>query len=82
VRLIEDGNLSLVVRTMLIVVGGIIGAVSFIWIRSITLMSIGLSIAAIGGYASKAHQLGIKPFDDSYKKARDSYESDRQKGAE
>jgi hypothetical protein len=67
---------------MLIVVGGIIGAVSFIWIRSITLMSIGLSIAAIGGYASKAHQLGIKPFDDSYKKARDSYESDRQKGAE
>jgi hypothetical protein len=45
-------------------------------------MSIGLSIAAIGGYASKAHQLGIKPFDDSYKKARDSYESDRQKGAE
>lgn len=81
-RLIEDGNLSLVVRTMLIVVGGIIGAVSFIWIRSITLMSIGLSIAAIGGYASKAHQLGIKPFDDSYKKARDSYESDRQKGAE
>ncbi|MGN6805973.1 MAG: hypothetical protein ACTHJZ_08520 [Trinickia sp.] len=81
-RLIEDGNLSLLVRTMLILVGGVVGAVSFIWIKSITLMSIGLSIAAIGGYASKAHQLGIKPFDDNYKKARRSYEPDSQKGAE
>jgi hypothetical protein len=45
-------------------------------------MSIGLGVAAIGGYASKAHQLGIKPFDNSYEKARKSYEvaGDKQDG--
>lgn len=73
-KLIEDGNLSLPIRTLLIIIGAGIGAVSFVWFRSILLMSFGLGIAAVGGYASKAHQLGIKPFDNSYKKARKSYE--------
>ncbi|QCP50844.1 hypothetical protein FAZ95_17810 [Trinickia violacea] len=72
-KLVEDGNLSLPVRTIFVVLGISIGAVSFIWVRSILLMSIGLAIAAIGGDASKAHQLSIKPFDNSYKKARESY---------
>jgi hypothetical protein len=33
----------------------------------------GLAIAAVGGFASRAAMLKIKPFDNSYKKARDSY---------
>ena len=36
----------------------------------------GLGVAAVGGYASRAHMLHIKPFDNSYKKARKSYEKD------
>jgi hypothetical protein len=38
------------------------------------LMSLGLLLVAIGGYASRAHTLKIKPFDNSYQKARRSYE--------
>lgn len=72
-RLMENGNLSSHVRALLIVVGIGIGVVSFIWCRSIILMSVGLGVAAIGGYASKAHQLNIKPFDNSYERARESY---------
>jgi hypothetical protein len=34
---------------------------------------VGLTLAGVGGYASQAHALRIKPFDNSYKKARDSY---------
>ncbi|NIF70536.1 hypothetical protein F3J16_10115 [Burkholderia sp. Ap-962] len=63
----------------MIVVGVGIGAIGFLWYRSILLMSVGLGIAAVGGYASKAHQLGIKPFDNSYEKARESY---RKRGGE
>jgi hypothetical protein len=39
------------------------------------LLLIGFVIAAVGGYASRAHLLKIKPFDNSYKKARDSYKA-------
>ena len=35
---------------------------------------LGLPVAAIGGYASRAKALGLKPFDNSYKKARESYQ--------
>jgi len=39
---------------------------------------LGIVVAALGGYASQAHMLKIKPFDNSYKKARESYESDKE----
>ncbi len=38
------------------------------------LLLIGLGIAAVGGFTSRAALLKIKPFDNSYKKARKSYE--------
>ncbi|AXF22754.1 hypothetical protein CUJ89_19790 [Burkholderia pyrrocinia] len=39
------------------------------------LLLFGFGVVAVGGYASRAHMLKIKPFDNSYKKARQSYES-------
>ncbi|MEK6313021.1 MAG: hypothetical protein V4807_01220 [Burkholderia gladioli] len=33
----------------------------------------GFGIALVGGFASRAAMLKIKPFDNRYKKARDSY---------
>jgi hypothetical protein len=33
----------------------------------------GLSIGTVGAYAEKANTLGLKPFDNSYKKAKASY---------
>ncbi len=37
------------------------------------LLLFGFGVVAVGGYASRAHMLKIKPFDNSCKKARDSY---------
>jgi hypothetical protein len=42
---------------------------------AILLVVIGLPVSAIGGYAARAKALGLKPFDNSYKKARDSYKT-------
>ena len=33
----------------------------------------GFALAAVGGYASQAHMLKIKPFDNAYKKAKEGY---------
>lgn len=39
-------------------------------------MSLGLIFTALGGYSSRAHTIGLKPFDNAYKKAKDSYKED------
>ncbi|VVD79903.1 hypothetical protein PAN31108_01052 [Pandoraea anhela] len=39
------------------------------------LLLLGFGVAALGGLASNAHMLGIKPFDNEYKKARKTYTS-------
>jgi len=36
---------------------------------------VGMVIGAVGAYAEKANALKIKPFDNSYKKARESYKN-------
>lgn len=69
---IKDGNFAPWLRLTFLVIGICIGIVSFT-IRSFLLMSVGLGIAALGGYASRAATLKIKPFDSSYKKAKASY---------
>ncbi|MEX3967099.1 hypothetical protein AB4Y45_02135 [Paraburkholderia sp. EG287A] len=78
IRFIEDGNLSSWLRLLLILLG--IGfaatAIEFdlpiVWARMLLL--IGFAIALVGGMTSRAKFLHIKPFDNSYKKARKSYE--------
>jgi hypothetical protein len=44
-------------------------------------LPMGLGIAAIGGFASRAAMLRIKPFDNRYQKARKSYEVEDDKQA-
>lgn len=40
---------------------------------ALAMIVLALPIAGIGGYCGRAKALGSKPFDNSYKKARDSY---------
>jgi hypothetical protein len=76
-RIIEDGNLSFLARLILALVGIGLAAIAVFaglpvaWNRALLL--IGFGIALVGGMASRAKILHIKPFDNSYKKARDSY---------
>ncbi|NML98829.1 hypothetical protein HHL24_12840 [Paraburkholderia sp. RP-4-7] len=79
IRLIEDGNFSRWLRTAFFVVGALLIVLptkfmesSWLWFG---LLLCGLVLMALGSYASRAHTLGIKPFDNSYKKARKSYEA-------
>ncbi|GGD61365.1 hypothetical protein [Caballeronia grimmiae] len=78
IRFIEDGNFSRWVRTGLLVVGILVMYVAYKYIPPAPfggfVLLVGLGIAALGGYASRAHMLKIRPFDNSYKKARKSYE--------
>lgn len=34
---------------------------------------VGFALMALGGLSSNSHMLGIRPFDDSYRRARSSY---------
>jgi hypothetical protein len=78
VRFIQDGNLSSWLRLFLILtgIGLAAAAVEFdlpvIWAR--ILLLVGFAIALVGGMTSRAKLLHIKPFDNSYRKARKSYE--------
>jgi len=77
-KLIEDGNFVGWLRVLLffIGVGMIFGGLEFEvlprWAR-VFIFLLGFAVMAIGGLSSRAHMLKIKPFDNGYKKARDSY---------
>jgi hypothetical protein len=43
---------------------------------AIAMFILGLPVAAIGGYAGRAKALGLKPVDNSDKKARESYQTE------
>jgi hypothetical protein len=77
-RFIENGNFTGLARASLIVIGLLIMFAAYKFVPPAPfggfLLLIGFGIAAVGGYASRAHMLKIKPFDNSYKKARKSYE--------
>ena len=78
-KLIEDGNLKEWVRGMLVVagIGMVVGSAlnGLDAVISKSAFMLGIIVAAVGGYASQAHMLKIKPFDNSYKKARNSYKA-------
>jgi hypothetical protein len=77
VKFIEDGNLSSWLRLFLILLGIGLAAIAIefdlplVWARILLLA--GFAVALVGGVTSRAKLLHIKPFDNSYKKARDSY---------
>lgn len=73
-KFIRDGNFTPWVRGLLCVGGIVIGLLGLKYDRTLIVALVGLGIGAIGGYSSRAHMLGIKPFDNSYRKARKTYE--------
>jgi hypothetical protein len=77
-QIVEDGNFTRWARTSLLVIGLLIMVLSYKFVPPAPfggfLLLLGLGIAAVGGYASRAHLLHIKPFGNGYKKARKSYE--------
>ena len=83
IRFIDNGNLASWLRLTLIVIG--IGlafiALEFelpvLWARVFLL--VGFLSVLVGGMTSRAKLLNIKPFDNSYKKARESYKTEDDK---
>jgi hypothetical protein len=79
-KLIEDGNFSAWMRITLLLggIGSWVGGLALEglprWLRIVAFFG-GFAMMALGGFASRAHMLHIKPFDNSYKKARKSYEA-------
>ncbi len=79
-KLFEDGNFSGWLRIALYV-GGVALAAGGLALdelpRSIRgcAFLLGFAVMAVGGISSRAHMLKIKPFDNSYKKSRDSYKT-------
>ncbi|MGF6645032.1 hypothetical protein P3T24_003208 [Paraburkholderia sp. GAS33] len=79
VKFIDNGNLAAWLRLTLIVIGIGLAAVALgcelpvFWARAFLL--VGFFSVLVGGMTSRAKLLNIKPFDNSYKKARDSYKS-------
>lgn len=72
IEFIEDGNFTSWLRLLLIVVGITFAAIAvectlpILWARILLLSS--FAIALVGGMASRAKLLHIKPFEDNYKK--------------
>jgi hypothetical protein len=89
-RLLKDGNLTRPFRDALITSG-----LAMIWGSSVLISdihepalwacaSVGALAAGLGSVCHLASKAGIRPFDNSYKKARDSYKTkaDKQQGQE
>ena len=75
-RLIKNGNFSPWFRFVLALGGIFIMYVSYQFLTKFWMylgLVTGLIIGSIGAYAEKANTLKIKPFDNNYKKAKESY---------
>lgn len=77
---VRDGNLTGVAIALAVSVGIILMLASlyFLTNKNIRILgaSIGLALAAFGGYGARAKTIGLRPFDNSYMKAKDSYKED------
>jgi len=74
--LIRDGNLTGVGVTLALLVGllTMIGSLYFFNDQSLRILgaSLGLMLVSFGGYSARAKTLGLRPFDNTYKKVRGS----------
>jgi len=78
--LIKNGNFSPWLRVLLAIFGLFIMYLSYQFLAEIWMfigLTTGLVIGSIGAYAEKANALKLKPFDNSYKQARDSYHKEK-----
>ena len=84
IKFIENGGIAAWLRWALIIGGAIIVFLGISHFDSIIIMSIGLLMAAAGGYSSRAKMLGLKPFgESSWRKAKKTYGgNDSGKGGE
>lgn len=75
--IIKDGNLRFPWQVILAIFGIFFlmlpAYLNMSYAMKIFSISIGALFGGVGAYSAKAYILKIKPFDDSYKKARDSY---------
>jgi len=72
---IKEGHFTPLIRGIFTALGIAIGIFGLKYMDSLWVALLGLLLAAIGGYSSRAAMLKIKPFDNSYKRTRDSYKS-------
>lgn len=77
-RIIVDGNFSRPVSVAIVLIGV---AIMFGFLKygppsivSVLMVCFGFGLTIVGGMTGQARLLKIKPFDNSYKKARKSYE--------
>jgi hypothetical protein len=79
---IKDGNFKEWVRILFVIIGiffVVIGvSLKLSNFFGLLLFLIGIVVAAIGGYSAQAHMLKIKPFDNEYESAKETYKPDKQ----
>ncbi|BCQ29744.1 hypothetical protein NK8_79350 (plasmid) [Caballeronia sp. NK8] len=76
-RIISGGNFAPWFRIVLWATGIVIAAGSYFLLSGLAMFTgalVGMLVLATGTYAERANMLHLKPFDNSYKKARKSYE--------
>jgi hypothetical protein len=75
-KIISNGNFTAWFRILLWAVGIAIAVSSYFLLTGLVMfigVVIGMLVLATGTYAERANLLHLKPFDNSYKKARESY---------
>lgn len=79
--IIQDRNFTPVVRGEACFIGGAITLIGFKY-DAMFVALFGFALVAVGGISSRAAMLGIKPFENLYREARESYQKkdDAQKG--
>jgi len=80
---LRDGNTTILGAVLLVALGFGLAYLSLEYFASRLLkvlgLSIGLAIAAVGGFSGRADSLGLKPFTSDplgWRKAKDSYKPD------
>lgn len=75
-KTLSNGKLTARFRILLWAVGIAIAVSSYFLLSGLVMLTgvvIGMLVLATGKYAERANLLHLKPFDNSYKKARESY---------
>jgi hypothetical protein len=85
ISLMKDGNFSFFAVVILAIIGVALMAAGVLFEGiprhfKIVMILAGFLMIVTGGYASRARMFGLKPFDNSYKKARDSYQNNETEG--
>ncbi|HWW08182.1 hypothetical protein [Collimonas sp.] len=82
-KIMNEGNFSGLAICTLLLIGASLIYTSIDWVENYYLralgFSIGLAAIAAAGYSGRTKALGLKIFDNAYKKAKGSYNRDIEK---